>query len=530
MKIYYTVIIALFFISLSKAHLGVYHKDPFEGLYHVLDVLFKIGPAEIPFEVDWVENGVKHFIQIGNYKTAYIALIVFIFIIFLIIFNIFLLYYFKLPKPLIFGANFVIVSFVIMFLEGIFYDEQQYKPSAVLVHAHSSIPLHYRNYPLFANFSEIKWTSKDILESRKDLIKELDDDNILTIKELKPEIIYENGEEIKVFRLNFQGIVKKISPGIYIEAFSFNGMVPGPIIRVKENDNVRIIVCNNHTGAHTVHWHGVHVYPYTMDGVQILTQKVIEPGECYTYEFKAKPGGVFWYHCHVEDVHHIDMGLQGPFIIEPRNKTLDNKTIEQIVILDDWSSGLMNHNLDMSEKGPLGAGWLRVDSSANPMPMHESDIWTVNGKAFPYTLLYPIIVENGTKLRLIIYNTGKDYFSWHIHGHTFKVVEQDGFPLEAPYYTDTILIAPAQRFTVEVELNNPGIWILHDHTPKSTFRNFDLGGASMLIVYKDYLNDENFKYIIDMLNYYIERAERYLDLGLFKPMIMKHEHGEEAHH
>ena len=90
-------------------------------------------------------------------------------------------------------------------------------------------------------------------------------------------------------------------PGSTVDAFAYDGQVPGPDLRVTEGDTVRISVQNNLAEPTTVHWHGVHV-PANMDGVPGLSQEPIAPGGVFTYEFVATPAGTRWYHAHVDNV------------------------------------------------------------------------------------------------------------------------------------------------------------------------------------------------------------------------------------
>ncbi|MGQ0535101.1 MAG: multicopper oxidase domain-containing protein [Methanobacteriota archaeon] len=115
-------------------------------------------------------------------------------------------------------------------------------------------------------------------------------------------------------------------PGVQMLIWGFTlsddpatAQVPGPEIRVRDGD--RVVVHFHNTMAefnHTVHWDGLHV-PWDMDGAPYMGQVPVQPGETFDYEFVAGPPGTHWYHCHVDSQHHIDMGMYGPFIVEPRD-------------------------------------------------------------------------------------------------------------------------------------------------------------------------------------------------------------------
>src|SRR5664279_501500 len=102
----------------------------------------------------------------------------------------------------------------------------------------------------------------------------------------------------KVFNLTVENVAWDTGGGVIFPAMAYNGMVPGPEIRVTEGDNCRFIVTNNMTQSTAVHWHGLYV-PNAMDGVPFITQNPIKPGETFTYEFTVRnPGGSFMYHSH----------------------------------------------------------------------------------------------------------------------------------------------------------------------------------------------------------------------------------------
>ena len=104
----------------------------------------------------------------------------------------------------------------------------------------------------------------------------------------------------------------EIAPGVFFPAWTYNGQVPGPTFRCREGDLLRFNFLNSSSHPHTIHFHGFH--PPAMDGVE----PIVQPGESFTYEFKARPFGVHPYHCHVMSLKkHIHKGLYGTLIIDP---------------------------------------------------------------------------------------------------------------------------------------------------------------------------------------------------------------------
>src|SRR5687767_5982882 len=105
----------------------------------------------------------------------------------------------------------------------------------------------------------------------------------------------------------------EIAPGIHFPAWTYNGTVPGPVIRATEDDLLRVHFVNAGSHPHTIHFHGIH--PSNMDGVF----EVVNSGEEFIYEFPARPPGMHLYHCHTTPLKkHIHKGLYGAFIIDPK--------------------------------------------------------------------------------------------------------------------------------------------------------------------------------------------------------------------
>ncbi|WP_219845440.1 multicopper oxidase domain-containing protein, partial [Paenibacillus sp. AR247] len=133
---------------------------------------------------------------------------------------------------------------------------------------------------------------------------------------LKPTL--ENG--FKVFRLEADIFKWNILPNRSVDAYGFNGQVPGPQIRVNEGDRVQIQVTNHLPEPTSVHWHGL-ILDNAMDGAGDITQKPIQPGETYTYTFDAIQSGMYFYHSHYAPDRQQSLGLYGMLIIDPKDDT-----------------------------------------------------------------------------------------------------------------------------------------------------------------------------------------------------------------
>jgi len=231
---------------------------------------------------------------------------------------------------------------------------------------------------------------------------------------------------VKVFELTCQQAAWEIEPGRPVNAFTYNGIVPGPEIRVTEGDQVRILVHNEMDQSTGVHWHGV-IVPNNMDGVPYITQPPIKPGETFTYEFTVRNPGSHMYHSHHNAAEQVTKGMLGAFIIEPKDKSQDPEYgAEYTIIMNDTGIGL-----------------------------------TLNGKSFPYT--QPILAKLGDRIRIRYMNEGLLIHPMHLHGLEQLVFAKDGWNLPQPYFCDTINVAPGERYDVIVECHTAGAWAFHCH-------------------------------------------------------------------
>ena len=351
---------------------------------------------------------------------------------------------------------------------------------------------------------------------------------------LEPEIVTENGNKIKVFKMNVKDIEFEIAPGKKVQAFAFNGTVPGPTIRVTEGDRFRVILTNDSKDEHTLHIHG-QSKPLDMDGVPYLGQPPLKKGDSYTYEFTANRPGTHWYHCHVDSAHHVDMGMYGALIVDPKKEKLRYDR-EYTIILDEWPGGHIHiHGGEMEMEDHMGdvhgvvtehMGEPRHDEKAPKgemtekegemimqpaeqhmdMDMHHAepvkqpadrdwypktynpytpvyDTFTINGRSFPYT--EPLDVREGERVRIRIINAGYEQHYMHTHSHKFEVVALDGNPVPGkPQVKDTVEVGPGQRADIILIADNPGVWPFHCHKlPHVTNDNIYPGGMFTFIRY-----------------------------------------------
>jgi manganese oxidase len=253
---------------------------------------------------------------------------------------------------------------------------------------------------------------------------------------LEPTIL-EDGT--KRFELTAEIIDWEVEPGKIVEGWAYNGQIPGPMIKLDIGDEVEVVVTNELPMGTDVHWHGIKI-DNANDGVAPLTQDLIQPGESFTYTFTATESYVSMYHPH----HHAQMkvpnGMWGTVLIGDVPLPEPGSTIGGRTLADD---------LTIDQEIPM------VVNDAGTIGM------SINGKSFPATA--PIVAKKGDQILLHYYNEGYQIHPMHLHGFPQLVVAKDGFPLDQPYWSDTVNVAPGERYSVLIEAEEAGVWAFHCH-------------------------------------------------------------------
>ncbi len=268
---------------------------------------------------------------------------------------------------------------------------------------------------------------------------------------------------VKVFEITARPVRWTFLDGVEQVAWTYNGMVPGPLVRVAEGDRLRFIVKNELPEDTTIHWHGLDV-PNAMDGVPGMTQEPIAPGQTFVYEFVARPAGTYWYHSHVDPDIQIGAGLHGAFIVDPATPEADPPDVDEVLILNEWRFA-----------GGQTYG-------AMPMAGMDPNYFTINGKAFPATETIQARVGDTIRLRFIA--AGQFIHPMHLHGVPFQIVATDGHPVPASarLTKDTVAVAPGERYDVELVATTPGMWMLHCHISHHTTNDGEEPGGLMLAI------------------------------------------------
>ncbi len=235
------------------------------------------------------------------------------------------------------------------------------------------------------------------------------------------------GRTLREYELTSADHEIEVAPGVKFPAWAYNAQVPGPTLRAREGDRLRIKFLNAGGHPHNIHFHGFHASE--MDGVD-----PIATGKSFVYEFDAEPFGLHLYHCHVQPLkRHIHKGLYGTFIIDPPRP---RKPARELV--------MMMNAFDTNFDG-------------------ENEIYSVNTIPF-YYVRHPIQIKQNELVRVYLVNITEfdPINSFHLHANFFDVY-RTGTRLTTNEFTDTIMLSQAERAILEFRYKRPGRFMFHAH-------------------------------------------------------------------
>ncbi len=231
----------------------------------------------------------------------------------------------------------------------------------------------------------------------------------------------------------------EVSPGQTVEAWTYNGTAPGPTIRVNVGDKVRIRFINKLPLGSDIHLHGINK-ENQFDGVAPLTQDLTLPGETFDYDFTAVQPAVGMYHPHAHGYLAIPNGMWGAILVSSDTLIPRGDTVGGVEIPADVAP-VMEDVMVLNDAGTIGL--------------------SLNGKSFPGTMPYELNVGDWAAIHY--YNEGLQVHPMHLHQFPQLVYAKDGFPLDQPYWADTVNIAPGERYSVLFRAARPGVWVWHCH-------------------------------------------------------------------
>ena len=257
-----------------------------------------------------------------------------------------------------------------------------------------------------------------------------------------PKLPFKMVDGVKEFNLIAEVVRTEFVPGRIVDAWGYNGSVPGPTIEINQGDRVRVVFDNHLPEMTAVHWHGFEV-PMEMDGSVGLGQDPVPPGGRQIFEFTLNQAGTFFYHSHfaMQEM----MGMLGMFIMHPKEPYTPAVDRDFGIIIQEWAV-------------------LPNNTVPNTLSM-EFNWLTFNGKSGPATT--PMLVKQGERVRIRLINLGMDHHPIHLHGNQFVVTgtEAGRKPQHLWYEENTVLAGVAQARDIEFDAKYVGDWMLHCHLP-----------------------------------------------------------------
>jgi suppressor of ftsI len=296
-------------------------------------------------------------------------------------------------------------------------------------------------------------------------------------------------------------MVRRSIAGHEMVMFGYNGQYPGPLIQAPKDATIFVRVRNDIQMPTTIHWHGVRV-DNRFDGVPGVTQEAIEQGETFTYEVRVPDAGMYWYHPHVREDVQLDLGLFGNLLVtSPDPEYYGPAHREEVFVLDD---------LLMDEQGALPWG--------DRAPTHAlmgrfGNVMMVNGETD-----HRLSVMRGEVVRFYLTNVANSRtFNVTFGGADVKLVASDLSRYEREQWVGSVVIAPAERYVVDVRFNDPGeIAIANTIQAVDHFRGefYPEVDTLSIVTVSDLVADETISTAFDEIRVHDEVVE---DIASFRP-------------
>ena len=269
-------------------------------------------------------------------------------------------------------------------------------------------------------------------------------------------------------------VVKKEVGNRTLRMMAYNRMIPGPIIKAEQGDEVTIVFTNDTPLDQTMHHHGLRL-DNRSDGVPLVTQDVVKPGETYTYTLTFPDAGLYWYHPHTRDDYGQELGLYGNYLIEPSDP-------------DYWS--------DVNREVPLVIDDILITSGQIEKFYEEFTNFALLGRFGNEYLIngekdYVMDVQKGEVIRFFVTNVSNARtYNISIPGASMKLVGGDAGKYELETFEDSFLISPSERVVVEVHFERDGLHKLINTTPSGTHELafFNVAGEEVAESFTDEFN------------------------------------------
>jgi FtsP/CotA-like multicopper oxidase with cupredoxin domain len=237
------------------------------------------------------------------------------------------------------------------------------------------------------------------------------------------------GGPVVRYRLEAGEVDWEIAPGRKVRGYGLNGQVPGPVLEAKQGVPLEIEFTNRLPEPTVIHWHGLRV-PAEMDGTEVV-QRLVRPGETFTYRFTPPDAGTFWYHSHHNETEQMEKGLYGALIVRAADElTLDR---EKVLVFDD---------LRIDKSGAIAKfGGLKDRHNGR-----EGNVRLINGTPEPELAIAAGQIE---RWRIVNASSAR-YIRLSLGGVPFQIIGSDGGLIEAPVTAEEVLLPPADRVEIAV--------------------------------------------------------------------------------
>lgn len=236
-------------------------------------------------------------------------------------------------------------------------------------------------------------------------------------------VVVENGQPVRIFEVEARSITLPLGGDVLFKAWSLNGRVPGPTLRARQGERIRVVFRNGDSTSHSLHFHGVH--PVAMDGIDPVLK-----GRTAVYELTVGPAGLYPYHCHVAPVsRHVGKGLFGLLVVDPPKPR--PPADELVLVMGGYDLNNDGHN----------------------------ELYAFNG--IPDTYMHqPIQIRQHELVRLYLLNMTEleSPLTFHLHANEFQVIRPGWIER-----TDVVTLGVAERQILEFRYSFPGRYMFHPH-------------------------------------------------------------------
>jgi FtsP/CotA-like multicopper oxidase with cupredoxin domain len=265
-------------------------------------------------------------------------------------------------------------------------------------------------------------------------------------------------DQVQRFSLKIGSASVELAPGIVVKTWGYNGVAPGPMLRVREGQPVEIAVHNASDHPELVHWHGLRNTPME-DGAVEEAGALIAPRSSRTYRFRPHPSGTRWYHTHTMAMDDLSLatysGQYGFFYIEPQHHA-GAYDKEIFLAARHWSPRLST-------------------SSASGLVCEQIEYKHASFNDKVLSASEPIRVREGERILFHFLNASATRdVQLALPGHCFVVIALDGNPVPMPSEVQVLSLAVAERVDAYVEMRNPGQWVLGSTDPEERGRGLGI--------------------------------------------------------